>query len=60
MKSPVEPPHRKDLHHQWWSSAASWKYVSATVTNAVMMMRIVKTMSKMLQMTYSCSKCKRW
>jgi hypothetical protein len=36
------------LHHHSWSSAASWKYVSATVMKAVTIRRMMKTIKRML------------
>ena len=37
-----------DRHHHRWSSTANWKYVSATVMNAVTMIRMMNTMNRML------------
>jgi hypothetical protein len=46
-RAPVEPPQRKERHHQRWSSTASWKYVSAMVIKAVTITRMMNTMHRM-------------
>jgi len=46
MKMPVDPPLKKELHHHLWSSIESWKYVNATVMQAVTINKIIATRNK--------------
>ena len=53
MNSPVLPPLIRDLHHQRWSSIASWKYVIAMVIKLLTSVSNVNEMNKMPNRVYT-------